>query len=178
MGYPVRDCDEPQPSATSTAWRDNDTPPPDGGGGFRSRRLGLRPAADASPGPPTSRPPWPQVWVEIAFTDSGRDYLKALDKIVNAGRDVEAPCAYVLIALQQNASRLFENRMALFDIDLTAPSVKAVATNEPQDAPKVAAWLPTTAAPSRYHVVRTNEHIDIPINSPVVSQGTFRKCGA
>jgi len=108
--------------------------------------------------------PWPQVWVELAFTDASKDYDYALEKIRNCVRDcqVAAPCAYVLVALQTDVSGLFETRMALDEIDLEAPSVRASPTNEPEDAPKVAVWLPGTEDPSWY-VLRTNRHVDIPI---------------
>ena len=61
---------------------------------FQSRLKSLSPLAENAP--------WPQVWVEIAVTDSARDYVTALEKIEDAVRGAEEPG--VLIALQLNAS--------------------------------------------------------------------------
>ena len=152
-----------------TAGMNNATPLPGVGGNFAGGFLApdvsgyiVRPSEAQGLEPIAENAPWPQVWVEVAFADDGSDYLDALGKIQDCRRDVEEPCAYVLIALQKEQSRQFNKRMAIDAIDLGAPSVAAVATGEPQRSPKVALWLPNAAAPSWY-VLRTNRHVDIPL---------------
>jgi len=149
-------------------WTDNTTPLPVGGGNFAGGFLApdvsgfvRRPTEVQGLKPFAEKAPWPQVWVEVAFTDSGEDYKNAISKIQNCVRDVREPCAYVLVALQNTASRIFKERMARGNMDLAAPSVEAEATIEPTNAPKVAVWQPDLT-PSWY-VLETNKYVNVPI---------------
>jgi hypothetical protein len=147
---------------------DNTTPLPVGGGNFAGGYLApdvsgfvRRPTEVQGLKPFAEKAPWPQVWVEVAFTDSGEDYKNAISKIQNCVRDVREPCVYVLVALQNTASRILKERMARGNMDLAAPSVEAEATIEPTNAPKVAVWQPDLA-PSWY-VLETNKYVKVPI---------------
>ena len=150
---------------------DNITPFPVGGGPFAGGSKApdvsgfvREPTELQSCFPLKEGAPWPQVWIEIAHTDTGRDYLDALEKIEDCvrGRVVAEPCVYILIALQQNPSRPYKDRMFRDAMDLGVPSLKATSAMEPTNAPKLAVWLPGMVTPSWY-ALRTNTHVDIPI---------------
>ena len=161
----VRNLDDILDPLGGESLSENDTPRPDGGF-YRPDVSGFvkRMSEDQSCRPMAEAAPWPQVFIEIAYTDSGSDYKDAKSRLENCV-DFDHACVDILIGIMRQRSGPLKQRMNRDAMNITDPSQPAtVLDQEPSDAPKMAVWSPgaTPEAPSWY-ALRMNEHIDVVI---------------